>query len=72
VKLPLVKEQKTNETRLELARAALVDEGVQVLTNQSSGAATTLAESDGLCFIPAGAAPLAAGTRVDFLRWTDL
>jgi molybdopterin molybdotransferase len=61
--------------RLEMVRAALaVEDGVLVVRphdNQASGAATSLACSDGLAFIPAGERALAAGSVVDFLRWGD-
>ena len=62
--------------RLELVRASLrAVDGVltaDVHGNQSSGAATSLAASDGLAFIPAGRGELPAGTVVDFLRWSDV
>jgi molybdopterin molybdotransferase len=62
--------------RLELVRASLEVEGsalrARVHDNQSSGAATSLASSDGLALLPAGADPLAAGARVDFVRWIDV
>jgi molybdopterin biosynthesis enzyme len=40
--------------------------------NQSSGAATSLASSGGLAFVPPGDGPIAAGAFVDFVRWIDL
>lgn len=61
---------------LELVRAALdVDGGalrVRVHDNQASGAATSLAGSDGLAMVPAGPGALEAGALVDFVRWIDL
>jgi molybdopterin molybdotransferase len=61
--------------RLELARARLqVREGALwavVDPNQASGAATSLASSDGVCLIPQGEASIEAGSPVDFLRWID-
>jgi molybdopterin molybdotransferase len=43
-----------------------------VCDNQASGAATSLATSDGLCAIEPGVGSLEAGVTVDFLRWADL
>jgi molybdopterin molybdotransferase len=43
-----------------------------VCDNQASGAATSLATSDGLCAIEPGLGSLEAGVTVDFLRWADL
>ncbi len=67
--------RKRSPDRLELVRAALrVQDGVVVAEahdNQASGAATSLAGSDGLAFVPPGEAPLAAGSTVDFVRWAD-
>ncbi len=61
--------------RLELARGALLRDGHRLLVrlhdNQSSGAATSLASSDGLALLHAGPGPLEAGTPVDFVRWID-
>ena len=68
-------DRKRSPDRLELLRATLrVEDGVvvaQAHDNQASGAATSLAHSDGLAFIPQGEAPLAAGSIVDFVRWAD-
>ena len=65
--------------RLEFVRARLrtaVDGHLAIApdvhANQSSGAATSLATSDGVLFLPAGEAPLEAGEAVDFVRWSDL
>jgi molybdopterin molybdotransferase len=67
--------RKRSPDRLELVRAMLqLDQGMltaRVHDNQSSGAATSLAHSDGLAFVAAGDAPIAAGAFVDFLRWGD-
>jgi molybdopterin molybdotransferase len=67
--------RKRPQDRLELVRATLhVEEGGLVARahdNQSSGAATSLARSDGLAFVPAGEGPIAAGAVVDFLRCGD-
>ncbi|HEY4015499.1 MAG TPA: gephyrin-like molybdotransferase Glp [Polyangiaceae bacterium] len=61
--------------RLELARASLRPDGDRFAAhahgNQASGAATSLAQSDGVTFIPAGEGPIEAGTLVDFVRWSD-
>ncbi len=62
--------------RLEFVRASLdVDGGALRATvhdNQSSGAATSLARSDGLALVPAGSGALEAGALVDFVRWIDV
>jgi molybdopterin molybdotransferase len=67
---------KRSADRLEFVRAALdVDGGAlraHVHDNQSSGAATSLASSDGLALVPFGPAVLAAGALVDFVRWSDV
>lgn len=61
--------------RVELVRCALrVESGVvvaQPLDNQSSGAATSLASSEGIAFVPAGPEPVDKGAVLDFLRWSD-
>jgi molybdopterin molybdotransferase len=71
----LVSPRKRPADRLELVRAMLqLDSGMlaaRVHDNQSSGAATSLAHSDGLAFVPAGEGSLAAGAFVEFLRWSD-
>jgi molybdopterin molybdotransferase len=68
--------RRRSADRLELARATLrVAEGalsVQVHDNQASGSATSLADSDGVAFIPPGPGPLEAGAVVDFVRWSDV
>jgi molybdopterin molybdotransferase len=67
--------RKRSPDRLELVRAMLQLDGGQLTArvhdNQSSGAATSLASSDGLAFVPAGDDAIAASTWVDFLRWSD-
>jgi molybdopterin molybdotransferase len=67
--------RKRPPERLELVRCTLHVEGrdlvVRAHDNQSSGAATSLASSEGIAFVPAGPAPLEAGAHVDFLRWSD-
>jgi molybdopterin molybdotransferase len=67
--------RKRGPDRLEFVRARLRwgDGAFAAIAddNQASGAATSLASSDGIAFVPAGTEPLAAGTMVDFLRWTD-
>jgi molybdopterin molybdotransferase len=71
----LAASRKRPPDRLELVRATLcVEDGALVARahdNQSSGAATSLASSDGIAFVPAGEGPIAAGAVVDFLRWGD-
>ena len=61
--------------RLELVRCTLgVEAGALVARphdNQSSGAATSLASSDGIAFVPQGTDAIEAGAVVDFLRWAD-
>jgi len=61
--------------RLELVRASLRLDGdglsARVHENQASGAATSLASSDGVAFVPAGATSIEAGAFVDFVRWSD-
>jgi molybdopterin molybdotransferase len=72
----LLHDCKRSPERLEFARAVLdVKDGalvVRTLANQSSGAATSLAESDSLAVIPPGIEPLLAGTVIDVVRWIDL
>jgi molybdopterin molybdotransferase len=68
--------RKRSPDRLEFVRAWLrVEAGALVARahdNQSSGATTSLASSDGLAMVPPGDGPLAAGAPVDFLRWSDV
>jgi molybdopterin molybdotransferase len=67
--------RKRAPERLELARATLrVDAGkltAHFHDNQSSGAATSLAHSDGVAMLPPGEGEIAAGSLVDFVRWSD-
>jgi molybdopterin molybdotransferase len=76
LRVSLAAERKRPADRLELARASLlVEEGILlalVHDNQSSGAATSLAHSDGLAFVPPGTGPLVRGAFVDFVGWSDL
>jgi molybdopterin molybdotransferase len=69
-------ERKRPADRLELARATLRVEGGALVAglhdNQSSGAATSLAHSDGVAFVPPGSGAIEAGSLVDFVRWSDL
>jgi molybdopterin molybdotransferase len=75
LRVKLKSERKRSPDRLELLRATLgVEDGVVVAhahDNQASGAATSLAYSDGLAFLPPGEGPLAAGSLVDFVGWAD-
>jgi molybdopterin molybdotransferase len=68
--------RKRPADRLELVRATLALETeslvARVYDNQSSGAATSLAHSDGVAFVPAGEGAIEAGAAVDFVRWSDL
>jgi molybdopterin molybdotransferase len=72
----LAEPYKPSPERLELVRARLSRDGARLVvephTNQASGAATSLAASDGLAMIPPGGARLDAGTLVDVVRWSDL
>ena len=71
----LAQETGSAPERLELVRCTLRVEGRELVArahdNQSSGAATSLASSEGIAFVPAGPAPIEAGASVDFLRWSD-
>jgi len=67
--------RKRGPERMEFVRARLQigADGLLAVAddNQASGAATSLATSDGMAFIPPGTQALEAGTLVDFLRWAD-
>jgi molybdopterin molybdotransferase len=67
--------QKRSPDRLQLVRACLrVSDAhlvVDANANQSSGAVTSLAHSDGVAFVPPGDGSLEAGAPVDFVRWSD-
>ena len=62
----LASSRKRGADRLEFVRVRVrgVDDGLVVIAddNQASGAATSLATSDGLAFVPAGTQPIEAGT----------
>jgi molybdopterin molybdotransferase len=68
-------ERKRSPDRTELVRASLEIEGgalmARVHDNQASGAATNLAHSDGLAFIPPGEGAVDKGEVLDFMRWGD-
>jgi molybdopterin molybdotransferase len=68
--------RKRSPDRLEFVRARLERDGVALVArahdNQSSGAATNLASSDGLALVPPGEGAALAGTIVDFVRWSDV
>ena len=61
--------------RLAFIRVALDIEGGELvarpLSNQSSGAATSLASSDGIASIPMGSGAMRAGERAFVFRWSD-
>jgi molybdopterin molybdotransferase len=71
----LAKARKRPVDRLELVRATLERDGDALVVaphdNQSSGAATSLAASDGLAFLAPGQGALEAGAAVDFVAWDD-
>jgi molybdopterin molybdotransferase len=73
--LRLAAPRKRSPDRLEFVRATMDREGDALLArihdNQSSGAATSLAGSDGLALVPAGVGTLEAGAPVEFFRWAD-
>ncbi len=72
----LSRARKRPADRVELVRATLLRDGVALVAtahdNQASGAATSLAASDGVAFIEPGQGPIDAGTHVDFVRWDDV
>jgi molybdopterin molybdotransferase len=75
LRVALTGERKRSPDRLELVRASLQAEGgvltARVHENQASGAATSLAHSDGLAFIPPGEGNVGKDELVDFVRWED-
>jgi molybdopterin molybdotransferase len=75
LRLPLSARRAVSPERLELWRASLsmANEWLTVVVheNQASGAATSLANSDGLAFSAPGATHLEAGELVRFVRWND-
>jgi molybdopterin molybdotransferase len=68
--------RKRSPDRLEFVRARLRVDGHALIArahdNQSSGATTSLASSDGLASVPPGDEPLPAGASVSFVRWQDV
>jgi molybdopterin molybdotransferase len=72
----MARERKRSPDRLEFVRASLEVTASGLLVhaheNQASGAATSLATSEGFALVPSGQGPLAAGAPVDFVRWDDL
>jgi molybdopterin molybdotransferase len=75
LRVHLAASRKRSPDRLELVRATLHEAGDRLSArahdNQASGAATSLAFSDGLALVPPGAGPIEAGAVVDFVRWSD-
>jgi molybdopterin biosynthesis enzyme len=67
--------RKRTPDRLEFLRARLLVDEIGLVAvaadNQSSGAATSLATSDGLAVVPPGDSALETGAPIDFLRWED-
>jgi molybdopterin molybdotransferase len=76
LRVELAATRKRSPGRLELVRATLHCDGDRMVArahdNQSSGAATSLANSDGLAFVPPGDGTIEAGALVDFVRWSDV
>ena len=75
LRVRLAASRSRSSDRLELVRASLRHDGdvlaACVHENQASGAATSLASSDGVAFVPAGGTAIDAGVFVDFVRWSD-
>jgi molybdopterin molybdotransferase len=75
-RVPLTEGRRRTPDRLELVRATLEVVGGALCAlcheNQASGAATNLAHSDGIAFLPQGEGKCDAGTLVDFARWSDV
>jgi molybdopterin molybdotransferase len=71
----LAARRKRTPGRFEFVRARLHvgEDGLVAVAddNQSSGAATSLATSDGLALVPPGDGAIDAGAWVDFVRWDD-
>ena len=69
----LAEGRKRQAERLELVRASLRRGGEALIVsahdNQASGAATSLAASDGIAFVEPGQGFVDAGTAVDFVPW---
>lgn len=72
----LAASRKRSPERVEFLRAEMRRENSTVVAvihdNQASGAATSLAKSDGLAVVPPGEGSIEAGAPVDFIRWADL
>ncbi|HXX68119.1 MAG TPA: gephyrin-like molybdotransferase Glp [Polyangiaceae bacterium] len=68
--------RKRSVDRIELLRAELRRENAVLVVfphdNQASGAATSLAKSDGVAVIAPGEGLIEAGAPVDFIRWADV
>lgn len=68
--------RKRSADRIELLRAEIRRENATLLAiahdNQASGAATSLAKSDGVAVVPPGEGSIEAGAPVDFIRWADV
>ena len=62
--------------RLEIARVRVAREGAHLIAtphdNQASGAATALADSDGLALLTPGQGTWEAGAEIDVIRWNDV
>ena len=62
-------------SRTEILRGRTHVEGNEIWfdahPNQSSGAVTSVAESDGIAFVSPGEVPRDRGTWIDFVRWVD-
>ncbi len=62
--------------RLEIARVRITRQGAHLCAtphdNQASGAATALADSDGLALLAPGSGTWDVGAQVDIIRWTDV
>ena len=75
LRVALASRRQRSTDRLELVRAVLrLDAGVLTAhahDNQSSGAATSLAQSDGVAFVLPGDSAIEAGETLDFVRWGD-
>jgi molybdopterin molybdotransferase len=71
----LERARKRSPDRLEFVRATWEADGgalvVRPHDNQSSGAATSLASSDGLAAIPQGDAPIDTASAVELVPWSD-
>jgi molybdopterin molybdotransferase len=72
----LASRRARSRDRMEFVRASLLCDDASLVVaphdNQASGAATSLAASDGLAVLPPGPEPLPPGAFVDFIRWVDL